>query len=235
MSPIYPHFEIEDVASYKIVREDRFPGGTKRRAFRRVIESMPEDEFVYAADYFGYAPYAIGLTALEVGKKLKVFYCCPVTETEVFKKATSLPNVSFEIVSDARTQMEAVGEAVKYAAGNGAKFLPVGLGFSEFLAELQNIVAEAKLKTDQIWCVGGSGTLGRALERAYPKAEVNVVSIGTDDFDGREIDKIWLAPEEWNEPAEHHTPYHSSAFLDEKTWRFVCLHARSGAYVWNIA
>jgi hypothetical protein len=61
------------------------------------------------------------------------------------------------------------------------------------MAELQNIVAQAQLMTDQIWCAGGSCSLGRTHQRAYTNAEVNVVSIGKDDFVGHGIDKVWMS------------------------------------------
>ena len=228
-------FIIEDVKGFKVVRDDLFEGGTKRRAFSQIINSIPESELVYACDYFGYAQYAIALTAQKVEKNVMLFYCSPKRETEVFKKVTSMPNVKYEIVPDASTQMEATVHAMEYAKNNGAKYLPVGLDFPEFSAELERVVKEAQIQAPEIWVLGGSGNLGRALKRAYPSISVNIINLGTADFNGDGIDKIWNAPEKWNEPAQVPPPYPSTPYLDGKVWRFVIEHAKPGALIWNVA
>ena len=83
--------------------------------------------------------------------------------------------------------------------------------------------------------LGGSGNLGRALKRAYPSISVNIINLGTADFNGDGIDKIWNAPEKWNEPAQVPPPYPSTPYLDGKVWRFVIEHAKPGALIWNVA
>lgn len=228
-------FVIQECNGFKIVRDDLFEGGTKRRAFNNLIDSISESELVYASDYFGYASYAIALTAQEVGKKVKLFYCSPKNETEVFKKTITLPNVTYEIVKDASTQMEATASALEYAKEHAAGYLPVGLDFPEFSAELQKIVKTANIQAPEIWVLGGSGNLGRALQRAYPDIPVNMINLGTADFNGEGVYNIWNAPEKWNEPAEVKPPYPSTPYLDGKVWRFVLEHAKPGAYVWNVA
>ncbi|MBM3271841.1 hypothetical protein FJY94_00965 [Candidatus Kaiserbacteria bacterium] len=63
-----------------------------------MIDVIQEKELVYAADYYGHAAYAIGLVAQESGKTVTLFYFSPKDETYIFKRATSLPNVKYEIV-----------------------------------------------------------------------------------------------------------------------------------------
>jgi len=228
-------FIINEYNGFHILRDDLFEGGTKRRAFSQLIDSITESELVYACDYFGYAQYAIALTAQEAGKTVKLFYCSPKQETEVFKKVTALPNVSYEIIPDAFTQMEAVPRAMEYATQNGSKFLPVGLDFPEFRTELEKVVKSANIQAPEIWCLGGSGTLGRALQHAYPHIPVNMINLGTADFNPEGIDHVWDAPEKWDEPAQVPPPYPSTPYLDGKVWRFVLEHAKPGALIWNVA
>jgi hypothetical protein len=165
---------------------------------------------------------------------VKLFYLSPKQETDIFIKATSLPNVTYEIVEDAKTQIEASKKAIEYAKEHGAKFLPIGLDFPEFGIELEKVVKEANLGGPEIWCMGGSGTLGRSLQRAYPNIPVNIVSVGTANFDGG-TNTIYKAPEKLDENAEILPPYPSSTHYDAKTWRFVIEHAKPGSYIWNVA
>jgi hypothetical protein len=227
-------FIIEDIDKFKVVRDDLFEGGTKRRAFRRLIDQIPERELVYAVDYYGAAAYAIALTALDAGKDVMLFYLSPKQETEMFKKATSLPNVKYGIVEGAKTQIEASKSAIEYANEHGARFLPIGLDFPEFGVKLEEVVKEANIVAPEIWVMGGSGTLGRALQRAYPDIPVNIVSVGTANFNGG-TNKIFIAPEKLDEDAEVKPPYPSSPHYDAKTWRFVLENAKPGAYIWNVA
>ena len=225
---------IQNLNGFQIVRDDLFEGGTKRRAFEGLIGAIPESELVYAVDYYGHAGYAIALTALEVGKKVKLFYLSPKRETDVFKKAISLPNVTYEIVEGASTQIEASKTAIDYARENGARFLPIGLDFPEFGIELERVVKSANIQAPEIWCMGGSGALGRALQRAYPNTPVNIVSVGTKNFNGG-TNKVFNAPEQLDDDAEVLPPYPSSTHYDAKTWRFVIENAKPGACIWNVA
>lgn len=229
-------FIIEEIEGFYVVRDDAFEGGTKRRAFEKIIHTIDEPELVYACDYYGHAGYAIGLTALEVGKKVQLFYLSPKRETDVFHKATSLKNVEYEIVEGAQTQIEASKKAIEYAEAHGAKFLTIGLDIPHFREELVNVLRSAKLdKATEIWCVGGSGTLARSLKKAYPNIPVNVVSVGTANADFTGIDKVYEAHETLDEEAEIKPPYASSPNYDAKTWRFIKKHAKKGAYIWNVA
>ncbi|MDB5189815.1 MAG: hypothetical protein JWN49_141 [Parcubacteria group bacterium] len=117
-------FIIEDFQGFKVVRDDLYEGGTKRRAFSRLIDSITEDELVYACDYYGAAAYAIALTAQEAGKKVMLFYLSPKQETALFNKAVSLPNVTYEIVEEAKTQIEASIRAKEYAKEHNANSYP---------------------------------------------------------------------------------------------------------------
>ena len=152
----------------------------------------------------------------------------------MFLKTTNLSNVTYEIVESASTQIDASKNAIEYAKKHEAKFLPIGLDFPEFGIELEKVVKNANIQASEIWCMGGSGTLGRALQRAYPEIPVNIVSVGTANFNGGD-NKIYTAPEKLNESAEIKPPYPSSPNYDAKTWRFVLKNAKEGACIWNVA
>ncbi len=82
--------------------------------------------------------------------------------------------------------------------------------------------------------MGGSGALGRALQRAYPDTPVRIVSVGTDNFDGGD-NTVYEAPEELDQEAVVKPPYPSSPHYDAKIWQFIKRHAKPGACIWNVA
>jgi len=110
-----PPVIIQDFNGFKVVRDDLFEGGTKRRAFNSIVKDIVEDELVYSCDYYGAAAYAISLVAKEVGKNVMLFYLSPKHDTDLFNKAISLPNVKYEIVEGAGTQIEASKRAKEYS------------------------------------------------------------------------------------------------------------------------
>jgi len=132
-------FIIQNIEGFQVLRDDMYPGGTKRRVLRKTIQDFQEVELVYACDYHGCAPYAIGLAAQEANMKVKLFYFSPLDKTEVFEKTTSLPNVTYEIIENTSNQMEIDQIAKEYSKEQGAKHLVVGLGFPKFKEELEKI------------------------------------------------------------------------------------------------
>lgn len=229
-------FTIQQLEDFNIIRDDLFKGGTKKRALEQLIDSYTEKEFVYACDYYGHAAYAIALAAKEKGKSVTLFYYAPKIETGIFKKTTDLPNVTFYIIEQACTQVEVARYAEEYAQKNNAKFFPIGLDYPEFEDELVQVVTSAKLDSaPEIWCIGGSGTLARALQRAYPDIPVYAVSVGTSNAHFEGVAKVYEAPERLKEEAQVTPPYQSSLNYDAKVWRFVLENAQKGAYVWNVA
>ncbi|MCB9798525.1 hypothetical protein H6758_02265 [Candidatus Nomurabacteria bacterium] len=227
-------FTIEKVGKFQVVRDDLYKGGTKRRAFKKLIDTIPEEELVYACDYYGHAAYAIALTAQEVNKKVTLFYLSPKKDTDIFQKTVAMPNVTYHIVEGAHTQVEASKTAQEYAKQNNALFLPIGLDFPAFESKLTEVVKEAKIDAPEIWCMGGSGTLSRALKNAYPETPVHVVSVGTANFFAGG-NTVYNAPEDLDEKAHNKPPYPSSAHYDAKTWQFVEKQAKDGACIWNVA
>jgi hypothetical protein len=227
-------FVKQEIEGFQVIRDDLYEGGTKRRAFRRLIPSIDESELVYACDYYGHAAYAIALTAREAAKKVMLFYYAPKHDTEIFRKATEQPHVQHMVVDTAATQVEVSKQAIAYAEQYRAKFLPIGLDFPEFGNALEAVVKSANIDAPELWCMGGSGTLGRALQRAYPKTPVHIVSVGTANFNGGS-NTVYQAPEKLNERALLQPPYPSSPQYDAKTWQFVLEHAKKGACIWNVA
>jgi len=228
-------FFIEKVGNVHVVRDDLYQGGTKRRALKRIADNFIEDEWVYACDYYGYAGYALSLVAQEYNKRTTLFYPTPKNQTEVFKKTISLACVNHIIVPDVYSQYNARTTAKKYAHRHNMRFFPMGFDFPEFQKSLAHVVASANIVAPEIWCIGASGTLARALQQAYPGTPVHVVSVGAKNADFTGIQNIYEAPEGYDKEVEIPPPFPSSTHYDAKVWRFIQHYAQDGAYFWNIS
>lgn len=228
-------FIIKEHDGFQVVRDDLFDGGTKYRVFSQIASSFEEKEFVYAADHYGYAAYAVARAALNTKKKVMLFYPEPKKETDIFLKTTCLPNVIYEVVKGAQTQIEVSKEARSYALKKGAKFLDIGLDFPLFVKELSVILKTLKFAAPEIWCMGGSGALARALKKAYPEIPVKVVSVGTNNANFLGVDQVYQAPEDLHQEACMLPNYPSCTHYDAKVWRFVQKYAQPNALIWNVA
>ncbi len=227
-------FVIQEVEGFKVVRDDLYEGGTKKRALEIYMQSVKEDELVYGCDYRGCASYAIALVARDFGKKVKIFFMGPKQETAIFKKVTAFPNVSYEIKENVIDLKDMAKFSKEYAQKNNAKFLPLGLDFIEFQDALTEVVKSAHLGGPEIWVLGGTGNLARAIQKAYPEIPVNVVNLKSVYGDFGNAAQTFDPPESFHEDAQIPPPYPSVPNYDAKVWRFVKEHGRPGAYVWNV-
>ncbi len=118
--------------------------------------------------------------------------------------------------------------AVEYA--NGATAFPPGFDMPEFETALATALAQIDVSShSEIWTCAVTGTLTRALKRAFPDKAfktVCVVKSGAGDFH---------APEKYHQPAKSPPPYPSCPYTDAKLWQFASLHAAPDALIWNTA
>lgn len=220
---------------FLVLRDDLLEGGTKRRILNDILANIVEEEIVYPAHAYGYAGLALALSALDYGKKVKLFFPSPRVDTEVFLQLIKLPNVQFEIVENVTRQIDLVEMAQQYAVKNHAHFMPVGFNFPEFAEGLVELAKSLKLEPKEVWVLGGSGLLSRSLTKAWPQAKINVVSLGFPQAKFSESSKVYMTPEKPEDVAEMLPPYPSSKYYDAKIWRFVKEHGNKGALVWNVA
>jgi hypothetical protein len=111
----------------------------------------------------------------------------------------------------------------------------VSAGGVEAIAEAAK---QIKIKPDQVWCAGGSGTLAKAMRRAWPNAEHHVVQVGhalsSADVAGA-IVHVHPKPYRHALPASA-SPFPSDPHYDAKAWQ-VCQvkRARNGCILfWNV-
>jgi hypothetical protein len=217
-----------------VLRDDLLPGGTKRRVLMEILSEIKQQEIVYPSHAYGYGGLALGLAGIDTGKKIHLFFDRTKTDTDIFLQTIKLPNVKFTILEDAKKQLDLTPFAKKYATEHQAHFMPIGFNFPEFSEGLVKLAQSLQILPKEVWVLGGSGTLSRSLQKAWPLAQVNTVSLGFPQGDmGRS--KVFNVLEKTEEVANLPPPYPSSLYYDAKIWSFAKKYGSKGSFIWNVA
>lgn len=227
--PNLPDPVIEERDGLLVLRDDLLPGGTKRRAIGVLLHGA--SEFVYASPAQGYAQVALAYGCADLGLKATVF---------VARRKSMHPSTREAKRAGAAIHEEAPGylsvvdaRARRYCAATGARLLPHGFDTPLFVQSLAYIASSLPIRPCEVWLVAGSGVMCRAIEYAWPNAEVHAVQIGHKPTVGRAT--IHRAPETFEQDARMPPPFPSCANYDAKAWRFIRQHAKPGALFWNVA
>ncbi len=225
--------EIREHDGILVVRDDLIEGGTKVRVAPRLLSSS--DEWVFAGPAQGYAQLALAIACEEQGKRA-VFFTA--------KRSKPLPLTMRAMVHGLRVVQVPYGrishvqaKARAYCEASGATFIELGLklpGMEDALVELASALPIEP--PAEVWVTAGSGTLCRALGRAWPGAAMNAVQIGMTPH-LPEGTRLFVAPEQFSERfSGPEPPFPSAEFYDAKAWRFVSEHARRDgrALFWNV-
>lgn len=223
--------EITKQDGFYIVRDDKFPGGTKARVLPEILTELGAEEFVYASPAYGYAQIALAFSAQERGKAATVFVAKrkelhPWTR-QAKDAGAKIVQVPFGYLSNVQAKARA------YAEQAGAYYLPFGFDFPKFQARLSFLAERLDVQPQEVWSVAGSGTLTRALQQAWPDAQFSAVRIGAvPDAGGADVIS---APEKFEQNAKVKPPFPSCANYDAKAWQFIKGRAKPGALFWNVA
>jgi hypothetical protein len=214
-----------------VVRDDLIPGGTKTRALPILLETTT-DEVVYATPAYGHAQIALAVTCQRMGKRLTLFTAERKTYTPMTIKALSLGADMVAIPYGYLSNVQS--KAMNYATSKGVTLLPFGLLCEPFIAALTDVVRSLNVTPKTVWAAGGSGTLARALQRAWPDAKHRVVVVGArSDFGTAEV---LVAPERYDQKASNPPPFPSAAHYDAKVWQFIRQHPDDPKPLfWNVA
>ncbi len=222
--------EIREHDGILVVRDDLVPGGTKTRVLPVLFDER--SEYVYASPVYGYAQIALAHAARAHGHRATVF-CA--------KRHVWHPRTHEAAMAGARIVEVAPGylavvqaRARTYCRISGAGLLPFGLDDPRVIQALTDLAVALPVQPTEVWSVAGSGVLSRALQRAWPDAEVHAVLVGREANVGRAI--VHRADEAFEEPARGaRPPFPSCTNYDAKAWAFVRRRARPGALFWNVA
>lgn len=220
-----------------VVRDDLFPGGTKRRAFTTFVEAHPNvDEWVYASPRTGYAQLSLAYACREFGKKATVFVPkgkkLPLTlEAEKMGAEVHLVPMGFltNLQYHARTYVEETP---------GASLVPFGGDHPIIVQAMRDAALSIDIEPPkEVWTVISSGVLSRGLQLAWPEAKFYGVKIGhntTERERGRAetIDSPYKFIQECK--VNDRPPFPSSLTYDSKAWPFIKARASEGALFWNV-
>ena len=224
-----PAPQIEEHDGIMVVRDDRLPGGTKRRVLPVLMNSSRE--YVYCSPVYGYAQVALAHVAQEHGKDATVFCAKRSVRHARTIEAQAAGAKIIEVSCGYMSVLKA--RARQYCAVSGALLLPFGLDTPAFISALAGVARGLKIKPREVWTVAGSGVLTRALQMAWLGAKFFAVQVGAVPHAGRAL--VIKAPERFEQDARLRPPFPSCGNFDAKAWQFVRLRASPGALLWNVA
>lgn len=228
---------VEEVDGFFVVRDDLHLGGTKARVADLLFDDC--EELVYASPAEGYAQVALAVAARRIrGASATIFVAARKKQHRHTELAADLGAKIVEVRPGYLGVVSA--RAKEYAEmGYGRKLAPFGFDSEEIVEEIADVaswVADRYLP-EEVWSVAGSGTLSRALQRAFP-ADIPVVAVRI----GRELKPeqvgraaLLEAPERFAQDAKHPPPFPSNRNYDAKAWQFIRRYAPEGSLFWNVA
>lgn len=235
---------------YHVVRDDLLSVGSKVRAGDYLIGHAPEyqniQEWVYGSSpATGYAQISLPFICNRYNKKAVIFMAERAMNNlhEYQKKGIELgaqyhwvPNGMLPV-----TQKRAKDYVAEQP--NTRALLPIGVEHPTSIACLIRVARSLTISPKEVWSVGSSGTLSRALQFAFPEAEVHVVSVGH-TMGQREVGRAIYhkSPYKFDKPVKknHEPPYPSAPTYDAKVWHVMKeyheTHERQEpCLVWNVA
>lgn len=233
-----------------VVRDDLLECGSKIRFIDYLIGHSKETndihEWVYASPATGFAQISLPKVCGKYGKKAVLFEAQRKIENlhPYQKKCLALGGdirwVKFGLLSVTQSK------ARKYCEEDPKhrKLLPSGLIHDTVYASIIKVARNLPVKPDVIWTVGGSGTINRGLQFAFPNAVVHMVQVGYKIKDiGNAI--MHESPYKFDEPVkdEELPPFPSSPTYDAKCWKPMIdwyndedIHTKGlNVLFWNVA
>lgn len=233
-----PPIVIKHVDGFNIIDEAELHYGSKARFGDLLISKIKQEELVYVAPRFGWAPMSLTYLAKKHNKRLTLFMpaCKEVSEHQLvsiesgakieFRRIAAMPNLNLW--------------ASQYAQANGAFFIPLGLKHELVTAGAIKVIRNLfkdKPHPKEMWSVISTGVLTRALQIALPDTEFHAVAVARNIQDGElgrakfySYHKIFAADAETLP-----TQFESASNYDAKGYEVMKKFGSPGAYFYNVA
>lgn len=235
---------------YHVVRDDLLEVGSKSRAGDYLIGHAPEykdiQEWVYGSSpATGYAQISIPFICNRYGKKAVIFMADRAKDKlhPYQQRGIDLGGIYHWVPNGMLPVTQKRAKDYVAESPNTRALLPLGVEHPTSIACLIRVARSLPIIPKEVWSVGSSGTLSRALQLAWPDANVHVVSVGH-SMSAREIGRALYhkSPYKFDKPVkkEHIPPYPSAPTYDAKVWHVMRewheTHAsQSPCLVWNVA
>lgn len=220
---------LEQIGSRFVWRDDLRQGGTKAAVLDKFLR--PGQHYAYAGPCEGYAQLALGFAARNVGATAHLFCAARQTRHPNTSAAADAGALIYEVRPGYLSCVKAAARS--FCEAEGVELLPFGLSSDDFENALADYARSIPIRPHEIWVAAGSGTLARALQKAFPRAAVNAVRIGREPNVGSAT--LHAAPERFEQPAKAPPPFPSCSNYDAKVWQFFEKNAAPGALYWNVA
>lgn len=234
-----------------VIRDDLLLGGTKVRALDYLIGHDPDHahitEWAYGSSpAHGYAQWALGLVCLRYHKQAHVFMAARAMDKlhRLQTLGLACPATTYHWIPNGMlsvTQKRArdyVTESPQTRA-----LLPLGGNAPTAVSALTQVCASLILPfvPDTIWSVLSSGTLSRALQGAFPCANVYGVTVGhtpTAEEAGRAVLVKSSYRFDASVRAADAPPFPSAPTYDAKVWPCYLTwrqsHPKARVLIWNV-
>lgn len=220
-----PIFTVEQHDGLSVLRDDLIEGGTKRRGLSLLLSKMPPQKIYYAGTTMGHGALALTHACRDNHMQAEIFICANESDPMIAKLRTAGARLHFHPPLPV-AQLHAMAMTM----ANGQTVFPPGFDMPAFESALvESLRTFDAAPYSEIWTVSVTGTLTRALKRAFPDKTfktVSVVKSGAGDF---------AAPEKYHRPAKAPPPYPSCQYTDAKLWQFGQKYAAPDVLLWNTA
>ena len=224
----YPTPLIEMHEGIRIVRDDLLNAGTKVRGVDYLIGHDPRyahiDEWVYGScPATGYAQISLPTVCARYQKRAVIFMAeRRLTALHPYQQRGLDAGADVRWVPNGMLSVtQARARRYVEESPSTRMLLPIGLEHPTVFGAFIRVARNLHIVPQYVWSVGSSGTLNRALQLAWPDAEVHVVSTGH-QMSPREIGRAHFhrSPYAYNKavPLHERPPFPSAAEYDAKAW-----------------
>ncbi len=244
MVPAIATHDHGETRTFKVVRDDLLPGGTKQRGVG-VINGIEAHEIVYAGPWNGYAQVALAIAGKLYRKKVTLFMTRDDYKTNVRAK---MYGAQFIVIPGATLkQLQEASRLYVQEDTHGRHLMEFGFDSAAFRRELKTRILEAfagdslvdpSEYTGTVWITAGSGTLLNVLYDVFPKAQFAGVQVGKTiwpDQTDTSRTTIYKADEGFYDEAKTMPPYPAADRYDAKLWSIVLNHGADQDIIWNVA
>jgi hypothetical protein len=210
-----------------VVRDDLLSVGTKARSADFLIGHSPEtrniEEFVYAGPATGYAQISLPFVCRKYNKKAIIFMANRSKDNlHALQKRGLEEGGIYKWIDDGMlTVIQKRARDYVKESPQTRMLVPFGLNHPTVIGSMIKVARNLPLVPREIWSVGGSGTLSRSLQLAFPEAKVYIVSTGhnmSKEESGRA--EVFKSKYKFDRPVskEDLPPFPSVPTYDAKAW-----------------
>ena len=233
-TPYNPNPVVVEHEGVFVVRDD-LTVGTKTRAGDLLMSKVKADTMVYCQPRVGLAGVSLCDVAqrhpekrivlfMPSSKKISVHQACCIERGAkvIFERIAAMPNLNLY--------------AKKWAADNGAYFIPLGLKHELATAAIVH-AASTIAEPDEVYVAISTGVLSRALQIAWPNAKFTCVAVAR-NLKAGELGRANVISEPLDFPQsekpENLPPFPTVDSYDAKIWKYIPKNTGRRILMWNV-